>query len=133
MKKNKNVKALIINIFIFCILMLAIYLAYQFYQSNNFNGFIRSETNLKVSEFKRDKKVKCHNNYENYNKKNCTKRKQLIVQFFYVCTSKLKGFTYQATMENTSGIAENINLPIQKYRKILIHLQKIIIIVSNEK
>ena len=36
--------------------MIGIYLAYQFYQSNNFNGFIRSETNLKVSEFKRDKK-----------------------------------------------------------------------------
>ena len=55
MKKNKNVKALIINIFIFCILMLAIYLAYQFYQSNNFNGLIRSEANLGISEFARDK------------------------------------------------------------------------------
>ena len=58
MKKNKNAKAFIINIFTFIILMLAIYLAYQFYQSNNFNDFIRSEANLGVSEFKRDKKVK---------------------------------------------------------------------------
>ena len=48
--RNKSAKALIINIFIFVILMIGIYLAYQFYQSNNFNGFIRSETNLKVSE-----------------------------------------------------------------------------------
>ena len=58
MKKNKSVKALIINIFTFCILMLAIYLAYQFYQSNNFNGLIRSEANLGISEFARDKKIK---------------------------------------------------------------------------
>ena len=58
MKKSSNVKALMINIFTFIILILAIYLAYQFYQSNNFNGFVRSEANLSVSEFKRDKEVK---------------------------------------------------------------------------
>ena len=58
MRKNENAKGLIINIFTFVILMIAIYFAYQFYQSNNFNGFIRSEAKLNISEFKRDKKVK---------------------------------------------------------------------------
>ena len=58
MRKNKSAKSLIINIFTFIILMLAIYLAYQFYQSNNFNGLIRSEANLGIAEFARDKKVK---------------------------------------------------------------------------
>lgn len=58
MRKNRDAKALIINIFTFIILMLAIYLAYQFYQSNNFNGLIRSEVNPGVSEFKRDKEIK---------------------------------------------------------------------------
>ncbi len=58
MKKSKNVKASIINIFTFAILIIAVYLAYQFYQSNNFNDFIRSETKLNMSEFKRDKKEK---------------------------------------------------------------------------
>ena len=58
MRKNRDAKALIINIFTFIILMLAIYLAYQFYQSNNFNGLIRSEVNPGASEFKRDKEIK---------------------------------------------------------------------------
>ena len=58
MRNSNNAKACIINIFTFIILMLAIYLAYQFYQSNNFNGLIRSEVNLGMSVFKRDKKVK---------------------------------------------------------------------------
>ena len=58
MRKNESAKGLIINIFTFVILMIAIYFAYQFYQSNNFNGFIRSEAKLNISEFKRDKTVK---------------------------------------------------------------------------
>ncbi len=58
MKKNKSTKAFIMNIFTFIILMIAVYGAYQFYQSHNFNDFIRSEANLGISEFKRDKKIK---------------------------------------------------------------------------
>ena len=58
MRKNRSAKALIINIFTFVILMIAVYLAYQFYQSNNFNDFIRSEAKLHTSEFKRDEEVK---------------------------------------------------------------------------
>ena len=58
MRKNESAKGLIFNIVTFVILMIAIYFAYQFYQSNNFNGFIRSEAKLNISEFKRDKTVK---------------------------------------------------------------------------
>ena len=58
MRKNESAKGLILNIVTFVILMIAIYFAYQFYQSNNFNGFIRSEAKLNISEFKRDKTVK---------------------------------------------------------------------------
>ena len=51
-------KKSIINSITFIILIIAIYFAYQFYQSHNFNDFIRSEANLGISEFKRDKFVK---------------------------------------------------------------------------
>lgn len=47
--------AYIVTIIILCALL---YYAYQYYQSNNFNNFIRSELNLYSSEFKRDNDVK---------------------------------------------------------------------------
>ena len=40
------------------ILLVLLYYAYKYYQTNNFNNFIRSESNLYTSEFKRDDKVK---------------------------------------------------------------------------
>ena len=55
-------KTIISNIIVFAILIIALYLAYQFYQSNNFNGFVRSEANLNTSEFKRDKEIKYSDN-----------------------------------------------------------------------
>lgn len=59
MKKRTNRKASwIVNMITFIILILAVYLAYQFYQSNNFNEFIRSEAKIGITEFKRDEKVK---------------------------------------------------------------------------
>ena len=54
MRKSISAKALIVNIITFVILIMAIYFAYQFYQQNNFNDFIRSEAKLNTSEFKRD-------------------------------------------------------------------------------
>ena len=47
--------AYIVTVIILCVL---VYYAYQYYQSNNFNDFIRSEANLYTSEFKRDSDVK---------------------------------------------------------------------------
>ena len=44
-----------VSVIILCILL---YFAYQYYQGNNFNDFIRSESNLYTSEFKRDNEIK---------------------------------------------------------------------------
>ena len=48
----------IINIITTIILILALYFAYQFYQGNNFNDFIRGEMKPHTSEFKRDNDVR---------------------------------------------------------------------------
>ena len=57
MRKTKHLKTFIINIITFTILICALYFAYQFYQTNNFNEFVRSEKNLNTSEFKRDSEI----------------------------------------------------------------------------
>ena len=43
------------------ILVIILYFAYQFYQENNFNEFIRKESDLYTAEFKRDNEVKYSN------------------------------------------------------------------------
>lgn len=43
------------------ILLIVLYFAYQYYQTNNFNDFVRSESNLYTSTFKRDEKTKYSN------------------------------------------------------------------------
>ena len=40
------------------ILLVILFFAYQYYQQNNFNDFIRSETKLYTSQFTRDKQTK---------------------------------------------------------------------------
>ena len=40
------------------VLLIVLYFAYQFYQSNNFNNFVRSESNIYTSSFTRDKEIK---------------------------------------------------------------------------
>ena len=40
------------------ILIIVLYFAFDYYQLNNFNDFIRSETDLYTSKFTRDKDVK---------------------------------------------------------------------------
>ena len=47
------------------ILVVILYFAYQYYQINNFNNFIRSETNIYTSHFVRDKENK-YNNKRSY-------------------------------------------------------------------
>lgn len=51
--KNK-----ITNIITWVIIITILILAFKFYQTNNFNEFVRSEANLRTSEFKRDKDTK---------------------------------------------------------------------------
>ena len=58
MKKNKNTATKIIDFIIFLILIVVLYFAYKYYQKNNFNEFIRSETNPYTSKFVRDSEQK---------------------------------------------------------------------------
>ena len=48
----------IINIISWIIILSMLIFAFNFYKTNNFNEFTRSEMELHTSEFKRDKKVK---------------------------------------------------------------------------
>lgn len=58
MEQNKTRKKSKISYFIsLAFLLVILYFAYQFYQQNNFNDFVRSETNLYTSHFKRDNDV----------------------------------------------------------------------------
>ena len=57
MNKTRG-KIIIKNIITFLILFGLIYIAYQFYQINNFNDFIKSESKINTAEFKRDEEVK---------------------------------------------------------------------------
>ncbi len=105
MRNSNNAKARIINIFTFIILMLAIYLAYQFYQSNNFNGLIRSEVNLGMSVFKRDKKVK----YSDINSYRITSNEFNDAMFSKEVQVK-KNTPYKVTcMIKTKGVEANKN------------------------
>ena len=54
-RTKKGKVGYILTLLFLCIIL---YFAYQFYQGNNFNDFIRSESNLYTSEFKRDSEVK---------------------------------------------------------------------------
>ena len=57
MNKTKG-KIIIKNIITFLILFGLIYIAYQFYQLNNFNDLIKSESRINTAEFKRDEEIK---------------------------------------------------------------------------
>ena len=62
MFRQENGKVSIINLIIFFVLIVSLYFAYQFYQNNSFNDFLKSEQNLGVSEFKRDENIKYSKN-----------------------------------------------------------------------
>lgn len=48
----------ITNVITIMILILLLYFAYQYYESNNFRDFVRSEANLYTSKFKKDNEIK---------------------------------------------------------------------------
>ena len=60
-KRQRTLKSRIAYFITLIILLVLLYFAYQYYQSNNFNDFVRSETNLYTSNFKRDKEIKYSN------------------------------------------------------------------------
>ena len=46
------------NIISWIIIITLLIFAFKFYKTNNFNEFVRAETQIHTSEFKRDKEVK---------------------------------------------------------------------------
>lgn len=63
--KNKASFGNITYIITLIFLCTMLYFAYQYYQTNNFSDFVRSEANLYTSEFKRDSEIK-YNNQRSY-------------------------------------------------------------------
>ncbi len=57
-KEKKSILGKVAYIITIIILCALIYFAYQYYQINNFNSFVKSEANLYTSKFKRDNDVK---------------------------------------------------------------------------
>ena len=107
--KLKKTRTIIGNIIVFIILIIALYFAYQFYQSNNFNEFIRGEANLNLSEFKRDKNVK----YSDINSYKITSN-EFNDAMFYKQIQVKKNTPYRVTcMVKTKGVeAEKIESSI---------------------
>lgn len=58
MEKEKTKASKVKNAIVIIILLIFVYFAYRYYQENNFNDFVRSESKLHTSEFKRDSKIK---------------------------------------------------------------------------
>lgn len=61
-KSNKSRVSKIAYVIVVLILIVILYFMYNYYQENNFNNYTKSEANLYMSEFKRDKKVKYSKN-----------------------------------------------------------------------
>lgn len=56
--KAKSLVGRILNLIVLIILLIGVYFAYQYYQKNNFNDFVRSETNVYTSKFIRDSEIR---------------------------------------------------------------------------
>ena len=112
-KKSKMGKVTYIMTLI--ILFMILYFAYQYYQENNFNDFIRSETNLYTSEFKRDKNQKYseHRSYqitsEEYNDAMFYKVVKVEKNTPYRVTCMVKTSEVEAEKES-SGIGAQISI-----------------------
>lgn len=59
---NNKIKNILSYLLILMVLGICFYFVYGNYKENNFHDFVRSETNLYTSKFKRDESVKCNNN-----------------------------------------------------------------------
>ena len=125
MRKSVDIKSLIINIITFIILMIALYLAYQFYQKNNLNGFMLSEANLNISHFQRDDETK-YSEVSSYkitsNEFNDTMfSKEIEVEkntpYKVTCMIKTKGVTAE---EVSSGIGAQISITDTTERSVAI-------------
>ena len=109
-KRKKHKKSYYITLII---LFIMVCFAYQYYQVNNFNDFVRSETNLYTSKFKRDNEVKYANkrsykiSSEVYNDAMFYKEVKVNKNQPYKVTCMVKTNNVQAEQEN-SGIGAQI-------------------------
>lgn len=113
--KERSNKGKVGYILTLLFLFIILYFAYQFYQENNFNDFIRSEANFYTSEFKRDSNVKYSDkssyrivsqNYNDamfYKKINVEKNKPYKVS----CMVKTESVIPE---ENNSGVGAQISI-----------------------
>ena len=97
------------------ILLVILYYAYQFFQSNNFNDFIRSEASLYTSQFIRDNNVKYSKsrsykiNSETFNDAMFYKKIKVNKNQPYKVTCMVKTSNVQTEEEN-SGIGAQISI-----------------------
>lgn len=125
MRNRKNTVSKIWNLIIVVILLVCLYFTYQFYQKNNFNEFVRSETNLYTSEFKRDNNVK----YSDKRSYNITST-QFNDAMFYKNVKVEKNHPYKVTCmvktnnvkskEEKSGVGAHISIEGTTERSIAI-------------
>ncbi len=121
-KRKKNT---ISNMIAIIILLILLYFAYQFYQTNNFNDFIRSESNLYTSSFMKDKEIKYNNKrtykIENpeYNDAMFYKKVKVKKNQPYKVTCMVKTKQVQAK-EETSGVGAQISIEETTERSVAI-------------
>lgn len=123
---QQNKKSSKISYFIsLAILLVILYFAYQYYQKNNFNDFVRSETNIYTSHFTRDKEVKYNNetSYKietpEYNDAMFYKKVQVKKNQPYKVTCMVKTNQIEAK-ENQSGVGAQISIEGSTERSIAV-------------
>ncbi len=125
MESNRKANKIIYFISL-TILLVILYFAYQHYQKNNFNDFIRSETKIYTSYFTRDKEVKYNNKttYKietpEYNDAMFFKKVQVKKNQPYKVTCMVKTNQVEAK-EEQSGVGAQISIEGTTERSIAIN------------
>ena len=105
-KKQKTLGSRIVYAITLIILFILLYFAYQYYQLNNFNDFVRSETDIYTSDFERDKEIK-YSNTRSYK----IKSPEYNDAMFYKTISTEKNTPYKVTcmVKTNNVVAESEN------------------------
>lgn len=121
-KKTHKISYFITLTFLFILL----YFAYQYYQTNNFGEFIRSEANIYTSHFSRDKETKYNNKKsykiesQEYNDAMFYKKIKVNKNQPYKVTCMAKTNNVQAK-EETSGVGAQISIEGTTERSVAIN------------
>lgn len=121
-RKTHKISYFITLVFLFILL----YFAYQYYQTNNFGEFIRSEANIYTSHFSRDKETKYNNKKsykiesQEYNDAMFYKKIKVNKNQPYKVTCMAKTNNVQAK-EETSGVGAQISIEGTTERSVAIN------------